>query len=45
MKDLKEASVSVSDIQIGTASYPGASKSAEALIEEAERNLRPQSTD
>jgi hypothetical protein len=44
-KDLGEAGVTPErrDVLIGTAAYPGTARSAQALVGEAERNLKPAS--
>jgi hypothetical protein len=43
IKDLASAGIerSTSDVWVGAASYPGAARSADALILEAERSLKP----
>jgi len=47
LKDLASAGLqkSSSDVWVGAASYPGAARSADALVQEAERTLKPHSPD
>jgi hypothetical protein len=47
LKDLQSAGIqkAPSDVWVGSASYPGAARSAEALVQEAERSQKPHSVD
>jgi hypothetical protein len=45
LKDLASAGIkrAPADVWVGAASYPGASRSAETLVQEAERSMKPHS--